>query len=196
MSCQLPRPALVLIGMSKPSVAARRLCVLAAACAALLALPGTALAGRCAPPGVSGVSQYYETVPGSGCNLSVGGGGSSHHGGGSLPAGTAGQLGSQGGAGQAVLALVRATGTAPGSAGRRGRTHSGRAGAGAAAKSARGVRVPQASGSSPVSALLRPLGGGQNGGLGVLLPVLLGLALVAVMLTVVLRRRRMRLGAK
>ncbi len=163
--------------------------------AALLALPGSALAGRCAPPGVSGVNQYYETVPGSGCNLSPGGGGGSHHGGGSLPPGTAGTLGSQGTAGQAVLALVRATGTAPGSRGRRGRTHSSRLAGASAANSAAGSRVPEASGSSPVAALLRPLAG-QDGGLGPLLPAVLGLVLAAVVLTVLIRRRRVRLEAK
>ena len=56
-----------------------KLCVALIACLGALALPAGALAVRCAPPGNSGVSQYYETIPGPSCNTGPGGHGH-HHG--------------------------------------------------------------------------------------------------------------------
>ena len=38
------------------------------ACIAAVAFPAGAFAVRCAPPGNSGIDQYFETIPGASCN--------------------------------------------------------------------------------------------------------------------------------
>ena len=163
------------------------------ACAAILLVPGSAAAGSCAPPGNSGVDQYFETVPGAGCNKShIPGAPGSGGGGGSLPAGTAQQLANQGPAGQAVAQLVKSTG--PGGAG-----SAGNAGAtGGHAKPGAGASHPPiapAQGSNPLSALLHPLlHGTGSGGTGLLLPLILAAALAAALGAAgwgVMRRRRL-----
>ena len=88
-----------------------KLCVALIACLGALALPAGALAVRCAPPGNSGVSQYYETIPGASCNTGPGGHGHHHGSGGGISKHTAHQLGKQGPTGQAVAQLVANTGT-------------------------------------------------------------------------------------
>jgi hypothetical protein len=166
-------------------------CLLAVACAAALALPASALGAKCAPPGNSGVNQYYETIPGASCNQAPGAGGG-HHGGGSLPGGTSRKLAAQGAAGKAVQALVSSSGTAP--AASRSSGHKAPAG-GASGNGARGVLAPPAVGANPLSALLHPiLHPSSSSGLGIFLPVLLAVALaLALAWTVrsVLRRRRL-----
>ena len=156
------------------------------ALAAVLALPGGAVAARCAPPGTSGVSQYYETVPGAGCNFAPGSGGGH---GGSLPPGSARRLAAQGAAGRAVEQFI--AGNAP--ALPRTSTPHGRSRTGVPTPAAN--RVPSAHGASPLSALLHPLLHGTGaGGTGVLLPVLFGAALaiaLAVGARVAVRRRRL-----
>jgi hypothetical protein len=151
------------------------LCV-AVVCAALV-FPASAAAIRCAPPGNAGVDQYFETVPGSSCNRPSNGPGSGPGSGsqGSLPGGTRRQLAAQGPVGQAVTRLVSSNG-ANGSGSRSGANN----GAGTALA---------ASGDGTLSALLDPvLSGSSSGGVGVLLPVFLGCALVLALLAVAARR--------
>jgi hypothetical protein len=88
-----------------------KICAALIACLGALALPASALAARCAPPGNSGVSQYYETIPGPSCNTGPGGHGHHHGGGGGISKHTAHQLGKHGPTGQAVAQLVASTGT-------------------------------------------------------------------------------------
>ncbi len=97
------------------------LVLVAVAFAVGLAWPPGARAGVCAPPGNSGLSQYFEVIPGSNCNQAPPGSGPSsgtpghgHHGqGGALPPGTGRQLSQQGPPGNAVKSFVDSTGTAP-----------------------------------------------------------------------------------
>jgi hypothetical protein len=144
---------------------------LAAACA-VLALPASAMAVKCAPPGNSQVDQYFATVPGSVCNFPSTGPGSGSHG--SLPPGTRSQLSAQGPVGKAVEELVSRSGSNAKSGGKKG--------------SATGAAL-LASGSGPVSGLLQPLSSGSSsGGVGVLLPIFLIGAVVLALGVVVLRR--------
>lgn len=146
-----------------------------------MALPANALAINCAPPGNSGVDQYFETVPGASCNQPPGGG---HHGGtggsggsgGSLSSGTSRQLAAQGAAGRAVANLVATTGTAPAAS----RSHRGTK----PGKNARGSnstgrsQTPSVTGANPLSAILHPiLHGAGSGGLGIVFPILLAVVL-------------------
>lgn len=164
-------------------------------CCAALALPASAGAISCAPPGVSGVSQYLETVPGSSCSHPYSGPGSGHGGSsGGLPSSTAKQLSSQGATGKAVQSLVAATG--PGASGSAAGTGSGsgsgsRSGGGAGSRAASGVGSQlSGSGRNPISGVLHPiLTGSSSGGVGVLLPLFLGGAFVLVLAAVLLRRR-------
>jgi hypothetical protein len=151
----------------------------------LLALPASAVAGTCAPPGNSGVNQYVEVVPGVGCNHpSSGPGSGGHSSGGHLSSTTTKQLAASGGAGKAVQQLVANSGTGgTGSA----KTHHHKSSGAATTSPGRPV---SASGHSPIAALLHPiLTGAGSGGLGLLLPI--GLAfVVAFMAALVLVRRR------
>lgn len=169
--------------------------IVTAVAAAALALPAGALGTSCAPPGNSGVDQYFETVPGAGCNQSSGPGGSHHGGGGSLPNGTGRQLAAQGAAGRAVQRLVAATGTNPASstAGHpRGSTagprHNNRPGSNREPGSH--SQLPAANGRNLFSALLHPIvSGSTSGGGGILLPLFLAAVLVLALATLVRRRR-------
>ncbi len=173
-----------------------------ACCASALAFPAGALAGHCAPPGVSGVDQYFETVPGPGCNQgSTGGGGNGHGhgGGGQLAPGTGRQLAAQGATGAAVQRLVATTGPAVAiaSQGSNGSsTKSGGTGSGAhkgTTQSASGVsvHVPPVAGRGLLSALLHPIvSGSASGGAGILLPAFLAAALAFGIGAIVVRRRR------
>jgi cobalamin biosynthesis Mg chelatase CobN len=167
-------------------------------CCAALAFPAGAAAIKCAPPGVSGVSQYFETVPGSSCNHPSSGPGSGS-GTGSLPAGTSKQLSKAGAVGNAIKQLVGTSGSNSGSSS----SGSGARGSGSSGPNARSGKssvrgnsgsgvgpAVNGSGRGPLSALLHPiLTGSSSGGLGVLLPILLGAALVAVLFGTVVRRR-------
>jgi hypothetical protein len=166
-----------------------------AAClaAAGLALPASSLAASCAPPGNAGVDQYFETVPGANCNHSSSGGGG-HHGGGSLPPGTSAQLSKQGSVGNAVKNLVASSGVSSSGGGSGSNTGGNSAGHHKASGNSSVTPTPTAnlsgSGRSPLSGLLHPvLTGSSSGGIGVLLPVLLGSALALALLMTVLRRR-------
>jgi hypothetical protein len=172
-------------------------CIVAIACALMLALPAAAPAVSCAPPGNSGVDQYFETIPGASCNQpgsgpGSGNGGHAGHGGGSLPAATKHQLTSEGAAGQAVQRLVAAT--APAGAGSRSR--------GGRGKSHHRRGAPPSPGPTPASAptggsgrgvlggILHPIITGASSGVGVVLPLFLGAVLAAITATTLLRRRR------
>jgi hypothetical protein len=178
---------------------------LAAVCCAALAFPAVASAAKCAPPGVSGVNQYFETIPGAKCNQSVSttrphhprggavsGSGSGKSGSsGPLAPSTARQLAAQGGAGQAVAQLVASTGTAPGqSSGRSGTSGSNRVGSsgGSGRGSAGQVSTYQGSSRGPISALLHPIVSG-SGSTGLLLPIFLAAVVVAILTIVIVRRR-------
>lgn len=189
MRCQ-PRPS------SAVSVYVRA-CLIALGCTAALASPGAAIAASCAPPGNSGVDQYFETVPGAGCNGSAGGSGGGGHGGhgSGLSPSTSRQLASQGPAGRAVAQLVASTGPGAGTSSANGGSSAGGAGRGKPGSSAVGTAVPSGRGSDPVSALLRPLVHGTgSGGTGLLLPLILLAALAAALGAAgwgVVRRRRL-----
>jgi hypothetical protein len=170
-------------------------------CLMALALPAGALGASCAPPGNSGVDQYFETVPGAGCNQPPSGG---HHGSrGSLSAATRRQLAAQGAAGQAVARLVSSTG--PGgveasSGSNTGPSHGSTRpshATGAAPRTRRpsaggDAGAPSGTGRGLLSALLRPIVTGSSvGGLGVLLPLFLAAVLVLVVAVRLLHRRRL-----
>jgi len=164
----------------------RRLLLLASAstlmcCAALL--PAVAGAATYIPPGYAGASQYVEDLPTAGGNVAppVSGSGT---GGKTLQAVGAGARGARklerlGSLGQQAAAFAKATaptmaGHAPSSSMRNG-----------------GGSGPIAGVSGSVSGGLASFIAGQDhGGLGVLLPVLLGLGLVGALSYALLARRR------
>lgn len=165
---------------------------------AALALPATAGALKCAPPGVSAISQYVESVPGSSCDHPTVGTGSRGSGG-SLPPGTSAALSRAGAAGRAVARLVTASGTSSGArgaagSGARGATGSSHPRPGGSSRAGLGTRPSglalNGSGRNPVSGLLHPiLSGSRSGGTGVLLPIFLIAAALLLLLAAVVRRR-------
>jgi hypothetical protein len=159
-----------------------------------LALPAGAVAATCAPPGNSGVNQYVEVVPGVGCNHPTSGPGSGnggHHTGGALPSSTSQQLAASGGAGKAVQQLVASSGTGSSSSAGRAAGHHKRGHGGTGSSPTVGRQI-NASGRSPLSALLHPiLTGAGAGGLGLILPVGLACILAFMVLVALLRRRRL-----
>jgi hypothetical protein len=174
---------------------------LAAVCCVALAFPAGASAAKCAPPGVSGVNQYFETIPGAKCNQSLptarphhphggalpGTGSTKSGGGGPLTSSTARQLAAQGGAGQAVAQLVASTGTPAGQSQGRAEasgSHSGGSGGGSGGQAS----TYRATARGPVSALLHPIVSG-SGSTGILLPLFLAGVLVVVLTIVIVRRR-------
>jgi hypothetical protein len=164
-----------------------KVCLTLSACCAALVFPTGAAALKCAPPGNSGVDQYFETVPGSSCNHSSGGPGGGHNG--SLPPGTSKQLASQGAVGQAVQRLVTSSGTSASSGAGTSGARTPRGTGTHAAQSGSGTPV-SGSGRGPLSAILHPvLTGSSSGGIGVLLPVLLVGALAGALVATVVRRR-------
>jgi hypothetical protein len=120
------------------------------------------------PPGNSGITQYTEVVPSSGGNTPTAGGpSSSSH----LPAAAARALAGPGTARKELSNFVGAT--AP-----------------ARARSGHQRFVPAApSGSSGVASVLRSLGG-HGGGMGLVLPLLIVAALLAVIAAIAVGRRR------
>jgi len=169
------------------------------ACLAALATASGAAAVVCAPPGTSGVDQYFETIPGASCNAAppgtgVAGSGGSHAG--HLTPARSRQLAAQGPAGRAVAGLVSAT--APPIAARSSSGPGGRgAGAGGRAASSASATGNQpvpltASGQSPIAGVLKPIvSGSAPGGSGTLLPIfLLGVLLIGIVAALVSRRFR------
>jgi hypothetical protein len=138
------------------------------------------------------VNQYVEVVPGVGCNHPSSGPGSGNgehgNGGGHLSPGTNQQLSTSGGAGKAVQQLVASSGTGGAGGGSRKHHHNG----GGTGNSATVVQQVNASGRSPLSALLHPiLTGSGTDGLGLILPVGLACILAFMVLIALLRRRRL-----
>jgi hypothetical protein len=163
--------------------------------AAAFTFPAGALAATCAPPGTSGVDQYFETVPGIGCSVPSSGPGGPAGGGHRLPPGTTRQLGAQGRAGRAVERLFSSTGAASGSA----RLGSGGSGAARAVRGPAlspappGVTARSADGRSLPWALLHPIvAGSPVDGAGVLLPIFLACALLIAVCAMLLRLRPLR----
>jgi hypothetical protein len=141
-----------------------------------LALPAEALAITLAPPGKSGADQYFETIPNPAGNAAPPSSGGTN--------GSSAALGRSGRAGAARLshlgkdgrsAAALAAATAPSSAG------SVRHGAQATAGS---------QGKSPFSGITDALAGTDSGGLGVVLPLLLGTSLILGLALIISRARR------
>lgn len=155
-------------------------------------MPASALGATCAPPGNSGVNQYVEVVPGVSCNhpSSGPGSGNSGHGsgGGHLSPTTNQQLSNSGGAGKAVQQLVASSGTGQPSGG----SHKHHPKGGGTSSPTHVITPVNASGRSPLSALLHPiLTGSGADGLGLILPVGLAAILAFMVLIALLRRRRL-----
>jgi hypothetical protein len=176
---------------------------------AALAFPAAAAAKghsqTIAPPGVSGVQQYVETVPtahggqptssvhggagpghpGGGGGITGGGGSGTSSGGssGAVPSSTQRALAAQGADGRAAAALAAAT--APSNPHRGAGTASGRG------LSSSVSSVSRATSTSPVSAIFKALtGSSSSGGLGALLPIILIACLLGFSALAIVRRRR------
>jgi hypothetical protein len=160
----------------------RQLILSAAICVGLLTglFPAAVLAQDFnAPPGNSGVDQYLETVPKAGGNSP----GSDRKSSG-LPARTLKSLRSAGSDGQAVANLVASSGTT------RAKQPSTKRSNGEKQQSNK-RRSEATTGSSKIPGTIAAptLGGSGSGGMGLLLPVLLGLSTVGALLFALRRRR-------
>jgi hypothetical protein len=145
-------------------------------CLIALGITTVAQARDKAPPGLSGVDEYVESIPAADGNDRSGppsGGRTS-----ALPAAVRRRLAEQGPNGRAVAALADATGPA------RSRGH---AGAGGQASNGSSGPPSQTGNPSFLTALSRALGG--SGGMGVALPILLGLTLLTGVAIFFARRR-------
>jgi hypothetical protein len=160
---------------------------------ATLALPASALAVTCAPPGNSGIDQYFETIPGASCNQAPPGSG---------PAGSPGavqltpgqrrQLASLGPAGRAVAQFVAATAPAIEGTGPRSSEGTGPPSPQTGGKRAAPILIaaapPATTGESPIMGMLKPIvSGSAPGGVGILLPIFLAAALLLAVVTVLRR---------
>lgn len=165
--------------------------------AAARAHHGGAPGGSLAPPGNSAISQYLEVVPTAAGgkpssnvrhSRSSGAGTSGAGGSGAIPASTRRALVSQGPLGSADAAV--AEGTAPsGGSGRTSGPSGSRAGGSTTGGSAEPAAGPAAP--SPVNSVLRAMtGSSSSGGLGVLLPLLLGVVFLIGGALALWRRRR------
>jgi hypothetical protein len=166
-----------------------------AACLMALGFPAGALASvNLAPPGNSGVDQYFETIPGTGGNQPAVGPGSGDSG--SLSAAASRQLSAQGWVGQAIARLVSppaGPGGAPAAARAR---HTSRPAASDNA-SVNGSAAVSGSGDDAVSGVLHPiLTGSSSGGVGILLPLFLAATLAVVVASAVRRRRQDSHGSR
>jgi hypothetical protein len=155
-------------------VFAVRALVLNLICLTALLVPATAVAQKTtAPPGNSGIGEYVETVP-----EATGGKAPEKAGGGSVPAAERQKLEALGADGKALADTIAAT--VP----RRPRSN----GSGGQAEPIR--RADADAGDSAASAVLHSVvGGGSSGGMGLLLPIILG-ATLALMLAAAFARRR------
>jgi hypothetical protein len=153
-----------------------------------LAMPATSWAahghGHRLPPGNSGASQYSEDVPAPGGNHSsndVGGGG----GGGdssNLPPGVVSALQAQGAAGAGAARFAQATG--PGQAGKGGN------GAGGGENSGQSAVGGNGGGLGDILDQVAGGGGSDSGGMGILLPIILGASLLAAIAVLATRWAR------
>ena len=140
-----------------------------------------------APPGNSGVDQYFEAVPTASGPQRPGGTGSSRE---ALPKKIQQALTAQGSDGAAVLRLVQST--APAAA--RSRTGSGGptsptrpSNGGSLAKPKKGAAAPEQSVLASTAEAITV--GGTGGGMGMLLPILLVISALAASAYVIVRRR-------
>jgi hypothetical protein len=141
----------------------------------VLFLPSEALAITLAPPGKSGADQYFETIPNSAGNAAPpsatdGSTGTLSH----LGSGRAGsaKLSRLGKDGRSAAALAAATAPSAASVPRHGH---------------QGASASQ--GDSPITSLGNALSGADTGGLGIVLPLLLGTSLILGLALVISRAR-------
>jgi hypothetical protein len=144
----------------------------------LFALPGSAVAQQTnAPPGNAGIDEYVEIVPEAtgGKSLRAPSGRPT----GSLSAGERRELEALGEDGKALAEVIEATGpsTSTSSEARR-----------PAPSAAAGAERGQA----PVTAVVEAVAGGGSGGMGLLLPIILGSTLALMAAAAVARRRSAR----
>lgn len=171
----------------------RRAPLLIAAIAVVLALPAQALGLVLTPPGKSGADQYFETVPTSAGNAAPPQGGAPTKSDtrtlsqlGHARAGAA-RLSRLGKDGQAAAALAAETAPASPAGVSTGHGVTPKGSAGVPGQ----VKIGQPPGASPASALSSALTGNDDGGLGILLPLLLLTAfVVAIGVAVSASRRR------
>jgi hypothetical protein len=167
---------------------------LATLCIALLALPGEAAATRTVPPGVSGAAQYMESVPGAGGEESTKAiveEGQAAEGGDSeatrkLGTENAAKLEALGPEGESAASLAAS------SAGGNGRPGGDPVGAGksAGADGTEEATPPHHSGGSGVGEVVGQLSGSEgSGGMGLVLPLLIAMAVVAAAGYLIGRRR-------
>jgi hypothetical protein len=159
----------------------RQFLLSAAICIGLLAsLSSVALAQDFnAPPGNSGVDQYLETVPEAGGNRPASDRKPSQ-----LPARTVKRLEEAGSDGRAVAKLVASSGLAKAKQLPAPPKGSERKSAGE--KRSKATEQPRA---VPGTIAAPTLGGSADGGMGILLPLLLGLSTLAALLFLLYRRR-------
>jgi len=184
------------------ALVARLLAAVACAAALLGAITPVARAVTvCVPPGASGVSQYFETVPGASCNQPPGTG--ARRGGGRLPPATARKLASQGPVGASVAQLVSSSGTAPPARAadahhdRTARSYSrqsANAGGDHAPASRTGPPSPTVKASGPLTAILHPIISASGGGGGPLLAYLLAAVALVIAALALARARQRRKG--
>lgn len=157
------------------------------ACLVLAGCPSALAQAVNAPPGNSGVDEYFETVPGSGGNQPPRNG---RRGGARLPPRVRRELAAQGAEGKAALKLAESTG--PVAAPRRDRSPgSGSRSRSQAAAPKDGAGSQSASAGGAVRAVRDALGGSDDGGMGLTLPlILLATLALAIVRLVFLRRRR------
>jgi hypothetical protein len=187
----------------------RKTSITIAALAALLALPAVAMGQGSVFPDNAALDQYVESVPGptgktpSGDASRGGGGGAGTRGGGggagagagaSLPSGTVNALQALGSDCQAVADLAAATAPLKPQGSARQSQGSGGQGGGDKGAGRSGEGADSAEGSSGVGAIVgQTVGAGGEGGMGLLLPLILAAALLGALATAraaVVRRRR------
>jgi hypothetical protein len=165
---------------------------LLAVLAAVLLLAGPAHAqDGTAPPGLSGVDEYLETVPGGDGDRGTGSRpqlGEDDDGGGSVPSGTVRRLKQAGPDGQdaAALAVEATRAQAPKSASGAGGTKPG----GAVAAPAPAVDLGVEPGDGPLASIGQLLSGSSEAGAGVAFPLVLLLVLAGGLVMAFVRRSR------
>ena len=181
-----------------------RLALASAVAAGLIAVvPASALAGGSIPPTNSGAGQYVENVPGAGGNSSDSGKPANN--GGGVPAPTQNELNGQGAAGQATAALAGATApptttTVPAAAPKPAHKHKCKNGQKRKNGKCKSVHKHKSAHKHKSDKKAAPApstpntGGGavpesSSSGMSPVLPIILGLSLVAAIVFLVARRR-------
>jgi hypothetical protein len=151
-------------------------------CLAVLALLGGSAAAQSEPPGDSEIDQYAPTLPDSEGDKAIGGGGGNGNDDSGLPPSTAAELRAAGADGETALEIIDETAGSSGS-GRSDENQTADAGSGGGTAGAN-----DSSDESVPGTILEGLSAGDSGGLGLLLPILLGVV-AGVGAFVLLRRR-------